>query len=48
MLIILAFFLRRIVLSSVACLTVPCFLHIISETARFSEKDIIEHQIRFG
>jgi hypothetical protein len=29
---------RRFILSSVACLAVPYFFHIITQTARFSEK----------
>jgi hypothetical protein len=32
---------RRIILPSVACPAVPLFLHIISQTARFSEKMLL-------
>jgi len=44
----IATFLRSITLSCVVCLSVSTtFSHIISQTARFSEKIVIEHKMGF-
>jgi len=39
---------RRVILSSVACPTVQYFFHIVSLTAQFSGKKVIEHKMCFG
>ena len=36
---------HRVLLPSVVCLTLPYFFHIISLTARFSDKTVIEHKM---